>query len=188
MFTMQVNDKIDIVFMHQHYKKHFYKLFKANKLQLLKWFNWPEQCNTEEDFLMLINESLFNYAKGNAVQCGIAFNQQLIGYIGLTQISYLLSKAELNYWISTDYQGRGIMNLVCHRMLKYAFEFLTLDKIEISIATENTSSRKVCETLGFDLEGILMRAENINGNVIDHARYGLMKTTYFQMLPQYRSQ
>ncbi len=184
MFTMPVSDKINIVFMHQHFKTHFYKLFKANKLQLSKWFNWPEHCNCENDFLTLINDSLFEYARGTALQCGISYNQQLIGYIGLTQINYTLSKAELSYWMSQEHQGRGMMTAVCERMIKYAFEFLKLDKIEISIATENVGSRKVCEALGFELEGVLKRAENINGVVVDHARYGLLNTFYQQYNPK----
>ena len=36
----------------------------------------------------------------------------------------LLGKAELSYWISNDYQGRGIMILVCRKMIHYAFYFL----------------------------------------------------------------
>ncbi len=182
MFTMPVNDKVSIVFMHQQFKTHFYKLFKANKLQLSKWFNWPDHCNSEDDFLKLITDSLFEYARGTAIQCGISYNQQLIGYIGLTHINYPLSKAELSYWISTEHQGRGMMTAVCQRMIKYAFEFLKLDKIEISIATENIGSRRVCESLGFELEGLLKRAESINGVVIDHARYGLLSTSYWQHL------
>jgi ribosomal-protein-serine acetyltransferase len=184
MFTMPVNDKISIVFMHQHFKTQFYKLFKANKLQLSKWFNWTDHCNSEDDFQKLISDSLFEYARGTALQCGISYNQQLIGYIGLTQINYTLSKAELSYWMSADYQGRGMMTNVCQRMIKYAFEFLKLDKLEISIATENLGSRKVCESLGFELEGILKRAESINGTVVDHARYGLLSTSYWQYIKE----
>lgn len=176
MFTMQVNSKINILFMHHNYKSDFYQLFKSNKLQLSKWFNWPDTCNTEDDFLKLISDSLFEYAKGRALQCGICYEQALIGYIGLTHINTQLAKAELSYWISQEYQGRGIMNQVCQTMIHYAFNFLKLDKIEISIATENIGSRKVCEALGFELEGILKRAEQLNGKVVDHARYGLLKT------------
>ncbi|MFT5708604.1 MAG: ribosomal-protein-serine acetyltransferase [Oceanospirillaceae bacterium] len=175
MFSMKVNEKIDIIFLHDNFKSSFYKLFKSNKLQLLKWFNWPNNCQSEADFSKLISNALFEYARGTAVQSAISYDNELIGYIGLTKVNTLLGKAELSYWISHDYQGRGIMTLVCQKMIHYAFYFLCLDKIETSIATDNISSRKVCEMLDFELEGILKRAENINGKVIDHARYGLLK-------------
>ncbi|HIF9169539.1 TPA: GNAT family N-acetyltransferase, partial [Photobacterium damselae] len=45
-------------------------------------------------------------------------------------------------------------------------------------AIENKASRKVCERLGLTLEGIITRAENINGRVVDHAVYGLSRTAW----------
>ncbi|MFA0502952.1 GNAT family N-acetyltransferase, partial [Vibrio sp. 10N.222.46.A1] len=54
-----------------------------------------------------------------------------------------------------------------------AFNELDMEKVEISAATGNQSSRKVCERLHFTLEGIITRNENLNGRIIDHAIYGL---------------
>jgi ribosomal-protein-serine acetyltransferase len=50
-----------------------------------------------------------------------------------------------------------------------------MEKIEIDVATGNLKSRKVPERLGFDLEGISTRAEEMNGKILDHAKYGLLK-------------
>jgi len=177
MFTMKVDKNLRIVFLHQNFKNKFYELFKSNKLQLSRWFNWPVKCQCEEDFFELIQNSLFEYARGTSLQCGISYKGNFIGYIGLTKINPALAKAELSYWISQEFQGRGIMAVVCQRMISYAFDFLDLEKIEISIATENIGSRKVCESLNFELEGILKRADTLNGKVVDHARYGLLRCT-----------
>lgn len=53
-----------------------------------------------------------------------------------------------------------------------------MEKIQISAATGNQPSRNVCERLGFVLEGIITRAENLNGRVVDHAVYGLGRTSW----------
>ena len=175
MFSMRVDDKLSVVFMHHSFKKQFYRLYQTNKLQLLKWYNWPNDCKSEEYFLNLITTALHDYAQGSTLQCAISYEGQLIGYIGLTEISHKLAKAQLNYWIDEQYQGRGLMEKVCRTMIDYAFDFVYLEKIEMSIATGNINSRKVCEKLGFELEGIIRRADNINGHVLDHAKYGLLK-------------
>jgi ribosomal-protein-serine acetyltransferase len=175
MFEMKIDDNFSIVFIHVNFSRQFFDLYKSNKQQLSQWFNWPSQCKTEDDFEVLITDALIDYAEGKALQCGISHKADLIGYIGLTDIHKTLKKAELNYWISPEFQGRGIMSQVCKKMIDYAFNFLKLEKIEVSIATDNIRSRKICESLGFELEGILKHADSINGNIVDHAKYGLFK-------------
>jgi ribosomal-protein-serine acetyltransferase len=53
-----------------------------------------------------------------------------------------------------------------------------MEKVQISAATQNKPSRAVCERLGFSLEGVITRAENLNGPVVDHAIYGLSRDTW----------
>ena len=178
MFTMKVDDKLNIVFMHHSFKKQFLKLYKSNKLELMKWYNWPDDSQSEAFFAKIIAQSLQGYANGATLQCAISYDEQIIGYIGLTEMSDTLAKAQLNYWIAAQYQGRGMMERICRTMIDYAFNFICLEKIEVSIATDNISSRKICEKLDFDLEGIVKHADNINGRVIDHAKYGLLKQNF----------
>ena len=59
-----------------------------------------------------------------------------------------------------------------------AFTDLDMDKVEISAAEKNVASRKVCERLGFKLEGVITQAENINGRIVDHAVYGLSRISW----------
>ncbi len=178
MFSLPVNQHLCIVFMHQYFKQDFKQLYISNKRELGLWHNWPEGNLNEEYFLKLITQSLNEYALGTSLQCAVSFKSKIIGYIGLTKIDYDLGKAELGYWISASYQGRGIMTMVCIKMIEYSFDFLKLNKIEISLATDNIGSRKICETLDFELEGIQIQAENINGMVVNHARYFLLKNQY----------
>lgn len=60
-------------------------------------------------------------------------------------------------------------------LIRYAFTELEMHKVQISAATENRPSRALCERLGMSLEGVITRAENLNGRVVDHAIYGLSR-------------
>ena len=51
-----------------------------------------------------------------------------------------------------------------------------IKKIQIATAVANIPSRNICERLGFIIEGVITRAENLNGKVVDHAIYGLQAT------------
>ena len=62
------------------------------------------------------------------------------------------------------------------KLIDIAFTDWDLDKIEIPVAVENRPSRAVCERLGMELEGVIRNAENLNGRIVDHARYALHRT------------
>lgn len=174
MFNITVDQNIKIVFLHQKFSNDFSELFKSNKLQLTKWYNWSDDPIQDDYFSILIEQSLLKYAHGTAVQCGISYKDEIVGYVGLCHINQKLAKAEMNFLISQEFQGLGIMTKTCHKMINYAFDFLLLDKLEISIATENINCRRVCESLNFELEGILKHSDNLEGKIVDHARYGLI--------------
>jgi ribosomal-protein-alanine N-acetyltransferase len=57
--------------------------------------------------------------------------------------------------------------------LRFAFESISLHRVEISIIPRNLSSRRVVEKLGIRLEGIAERFLEIDGAWEDHARYAI---------------
>jgi ribosomal-protein-serine acetyltransferase len=75
-------------------------------------------------------------------------------------------------------QSKGIVSKAVGTMIEIAFTQLEMEKVQISVAKENSPSRRVCERLGFTLEGVITRAENLNGRVVDHAIYGLSRETW----------
>jgi len=182
MFSIVIDKHLSIIFLHPRFRSDFHTLLKCNKRQFSKWFSWPSNSNSLSYFDSLIKDGLYDYSRGIAVHCGIKYDQQIIGYIGLSNINDELAKAELRFLMAPEYEGRGIMQNVCIKILEYAFIFLNLEMLEISIPTEDIASRKLSETLGFELEGILKCADIINGNMIDHARYGLLKEIYLASL------
>ncbi|OOF10420.1 ribosomal-protein-L7/L12-serine acetyltransferase, partial [Salinivibrio sp. MA427] len=93
-------------------------------------------------------------------------------------INQSLKKVEIGYWLSSLHQGKGIVNQAVAKLIELAFTQFGMEKVQISAATENTPSRKVCERLGFTLEGVIRRAENLNGRIVDHAIYGLDRATW----------
>ncbi|HIF9323394.1 TPA: GNAT family N-acetyltransferase, partial [Photobacterium damselae] len=117
-------------------------------------------------FLSYIKFSLLNYADGRALVCAVIYQNALVGTVSLNHIDETLKKVEMGYWVSEEYQGRGIITRSATTLIDMAFTELGMLKVQISAAIENKASRKVCERLGLTLEGIITRAENINGRVV----------------------
>ena len=72
-------------------------------------------------------------------------------------------------------QRRGIITKVCKHLINIAFNDLVMDKVQLTAAEYNLPSRAVAQGLGMALEGIVTNAENLNGHIVDHAVYGLLK-------------
>ncbi len=106
------------------------------------------------------------------------YKDKLVGNISFNSVSHQLKKVEMGYWLSSDYQGKGIVSRSVLKLIDVAFTDLDMEKVQISAATGNQPSRNVCERLGFVLEGTITRAENLNGRIVDHAVYGLGRTSW----------
>jgi len=57
--------------------------------------------------------------------------------------------------------------------LRFAFEAISLHRVEISIIPRNRASRRVVEKLGIRQEGVAERFLEIDGVWEDHARYAI---------------
>ncbi len=57
--------------------------------------------------------------------------------------------------------------------LRFAFEAISLHRVEISIIPRNMASRRVVEKLGIREEGIAQRFLEIDGVWEDHVRYAI---------------
>ena len=69
--------------------------------------------------------------------------------------------------------GRGLVPEAVVVTLRFAFEAISLHRVEISIIPRNTASRRVVEKLGIREEGIALRFLEIDGEWEDHVRYGI---------------
>jgi [ribosomal protein S5]-alanine N-acetyltransferase len=81
--------------------------------------------------------------------------------------------AYIGYWIDEARAGRGYTPEALVVACRFAFEELTLHRVQISIIPRNTSSRRVVEKLKIREEGIALRYLEINGRWEDHVRYAI---------------
>ena len=79
----------------------------------------------------------------------------------------------IGYWIDEALAGRGLVPEAVVVTLRFAFEAISLHRVEISIIPRNIASRRVVEKLGIREEGIAQRYLEIDGVWEDHVRYGI---------------
>ena len=84
----------------------------------------------------------------------ICLNNKIIGLVSLIDVkrtirTWTLNRAELSYWIGSNYQRKGYATEASKAILNFGLINLKLHKIVIAHATENMESQSICKKLGF---------------------------------------
>ena len=86
--------------------------------------------------------------------------------------------ATFGYWIAEDRQGQGYMTEALAALLKYCFDFLALDRIEIACLSDNEKSMNVARRLSFTYQGVKKNYMQINGRLQDHHIFHLTRRDF----------
>jgi ribosomal-protein-serine acetyltransferase len=106
----------------------------------------------------------------------IFFENQLCGAIRLNYFEHHNKKVALGYLIDTAHRGKGLVGRSARAMIDFAFNDLSMNRIELRCVPENLASVKVAERLGFVQEGRLRQAEILDQGPVDLLVYALLKS------------
>ena len=111
---------------------------------------------------------------GTGYGFGIFVGERFAGEVTLSSIQRgPFQSAFIGYWIDEALAGRGLVPEAVVVTLKFAFEAISLHRVEISIIPRNSPSRRVVEKLEIRQEGIAERFLEIDGVWEDHVRYAI---------------
>lgn len=175
MFRYEVDDEVSLALVHESFAAHYAQLVTEQLPYLTQWLAWPAHCQTEQDFRLFIQRSLHDYADGKSMTCAILYNGDIIGNCSFNSINHDTKCVEVGYWVSQHHQGKGIATRVVQALTHIAFDQYQMEKVQLSAAVDNHASRAVATRCGMTLEGILSHQENIDGRLLSHAIYGLLK-------------
>lgn len=151
-----------------------FAVIDTNRSHLRPWLPWVDSTLREEHSLLFIEHALSQLHHQEGLAMGIFYNSELIGGIGMHQWDHKLRKAQVGYWISTRYQGRGIMVRCLQAFLDYLFENLSLNKVEIQFIAANHRSASLAAKLGASVEGVLRESCLVSGRLEDLIVTGIL--------------
>lgn len=113
------------------------------------------------------------------VQWTIVSDQTVAGWVSVSVISRTHHTGAIGYSVDPRFQGRGFATVALTEVVNITFapDALGLERLEAVAAVENVASRRVLGKCGFRLEGIAAGYLIISGRRVDHARYGLLRTS-----------
>ncbi|AFG35670.1 acetyltransferase, ribosomal protein N-acetylase [Fervidobacterium pennivorans DSM 9078] len=122
----------------------------------------------------------------NAVNFAIEVGNNLVGSTGLMAIDWVARSAEYGIAIfDPAYWDKGIGTEVTHMMLKYAFEYLNLNRVWLRVFENNQRAIRVYEKCGFIQEGRMRQARYLKGQYIDVIIMGILSDEYWRMKSEF---
>ncbi|MCD6012040.1 MAG: family N-acetyltransferase [Flavipsychrobacter sp.] len=156
-------------------------LFNAineSRSHLHTWLPWVGATTKPEHSLQFIQLSHQQLNNQEGLALGIFYNGNIIGGVGMHDWDQVTKRAQIGYWISKGYEGRGIINKCLSKLIAYLFDKLTLNKVEIHFIPQNKRSAKVAARLGFKTEGIIRQSTMRNGMPEDMVVTGLLRSEF----------
>lgn len=142
------------------------------------WSPHKSLDETKNIIMNMINETLVD---NNIGVFAIVFkeNMKMIGTIGLHNYHEKNASASLGYVLSPDYWGRGLMVEAVKTIITFAFDELSIYRLECSHYDFNQQSKRVIEKVGFVFEGISRKNKVLlNGNRCDTHNYSILKSDW----------
>ncbi|MBY6188642.1 GNAT family N-acetyltransferase [Marinobacter hydrocarbonoclasticus] len=177
MFTLPIDKELKLALLGPEHAPRLFELVLANRDYLSQFLGWPGMVQHHEDSRQYLCQALSEYGEGHSLICGLLLDGELVGMMDLRDMD-ARRVGVLGYWLAEAFQGRGVVSRAAQGLIRYGFEVLGLEKVELRCATANAPSCAVAERLGFTLEGTVRRAELVNGQCVDHRVYGLMRAEW----------
>lgn len=148
----------------------------ADNPDIAKWmtdeFPSPYSIEDAEDF---INAQLCA-DEDNEFCRAVVIDGKAVGCVGIFPQKGIYSRnAELGYWLAEPYWRKGIMSSAVKEMCEKAFEKYNLIRIYAIPFADNTASRQLLNSCGFNLDCIIRKNVTKNGEILDSCIYSLYK-------------
>lgn len=159
--------------------------FKENDLQnVFKGLSNPDIIKYYEisfDSLEATKEQIDWFAQLEKSETGIWWaicsldNKTFYGAGGLNSLNKEHKKAEIGFWLLTDFWGQGIMTEVMPIICNYGFNNLGLHRIEGFVDSDNINCKKAMSKLNFQYEGTMRDCEMKDNKFISLDIYAIIK-------------
>ena len=133
------------------------------------WLPWCHAGYTIEESENWIKTCSAAWDKGTAYEFAMFDSQtgDYLGGCGLNHIDPENKTANLGYWVRSSQTRRGVATTATMLLARFGFTELHLNRIEITVAVENSRSQRVAQKSGAKGEGILRNRIAVNGHVHD---------------------
>lgn len=154
--------------------KSLYQVINVNRNVLSYWLPWVKKTKSIKSEVMALRKDQLDLATHKALTLIIVSENQPIGMIDVHNIDPINQVGEIGYWLSSKYQGRGIMTTTVKVLVTKVFYLFPLHKLVIKVASINHKSKAVAKRAGFIHETRLKKQFFRNKDFLDVDIYSIL--------------
>ena len=153
-----------------------FRTIDQDRNYLRKWLPFVDVTISVTDTELFVKSLVYNNDRKKDEVFTIWHNLEFAGLIGFKDTDWVNHKTEVGYWLAEKMQGKGIVTKCMDSLVRYAFNKLKLNRIQIKVAQGNTKSAAIPARLGFLLEGTERQGELLNGYYHNLQIFSLLKS------------
>ena len=139
------------------------------------WLEWAHEGYRKEESAAFVARAIAGHQAGDMYEFFIVDGEdRFLGGAGLNKVDTRFMKANLGYWVRTSEAGRGVAAAAAGLLVRFGFEQLGFQRIEICAAVDNKASQRVAEKVGGHREGVLRNGIRFRGRPIDSVCFSLI--------------
>lgn len=151
-----------------------FEIVDAERDSLRRFLSWIDESKCPEDMFM----HMYKVSKTDNGSYYIICDGEIVGNVGIDISSSRNKIAEIAYWLSGKYTGRGIMTRCVRQLEKFAFEKMDVNRIEIIMEIDNLKSEGVAKRAGYVCEGVRRQSYMFQGELKDVFTYSKLKSDW----------
>jgi len=177
-FVLWVEDDLCLELLRPENAEELFSLTEKHRQYLREWLPWLDNNKYLQNTVDFIKYSRKQYKDSTSMHLAIRYKDNIVGIIGFHKVDWINHSTSIGYWLTEEYQGRGIVTKSCKSLMDYAFGSLGMNRVEIRCAVENSRSRAIPERLGFREEGVAREAEWLYDHYVDHTVYSMLRSEW----------
>ena len=138
-------------------------------------FNRPQTWEQTENYL---REIVDGSAAGAHFAIAEPEKLRYLGEVSLVGVDNISRKARLIVVLKPECTGKGYGTEAVRLALKFAFDYLNLERVALSVQANNPRAIRAYEKAGFVREGVLRRDAYRNGKYIDIVQMGILREEF----------
>jgi len=174
-FPELATDRLELCEITREHAEWYLEHFSIPEIVVGQGFPPPKDLEAAREELEQYIVGLFEKGLGYRWGVRLKGEKDIIGSVGFYSWDTDNDKAKMGYDLRPAYWGKGFMREALERVLRFGFEDMSLNRVEVTIIETNQRSISLITRMGFVKEGVLRQFSKSEGKYLDEHTFSMLR-------------